>query len=158
MISLPFARGVMELCGAGAGFSLAPFCAVSSPHRGRSRARGCLTLPGAVDLSSRCVPGAAGGSGPENLAAHRCSNLFEDPEGLITNAPRSGSPGLNGPQRARCFKGSPQSRYLFDGWAFGGVAGVATDSVGILATDCWRASSFSVSVAICLESFFVSAC
>jgi hypothetical protein len=30
MISLPFARGVMELCGAGAGFSLAPFCAVSS--------------------------------------------------------------------------------------------------------------------------------
>jgi hypothetical protein len=51
-----------------------------------------------------------------------------------------------------------QSRYLFEGWDFGSVAGVATDSAGILATDCWRASSFSVSVAICLESFFVSAC
>jgi hypothetical protein len=59
---------------------------------------------------------------------------------------------------ARCFKGPPQSRYLFEGWAFGSVTGVATDSAGILATDCRRASNFSVSVAICLESFFVSAC
>ena len=60
--------------------------------------------------------------------------------------------------RACCLKGLPQSRYFFEGWAFGSEAGVATDSAGILATDCWRASNFSVSVAICMESFFVSAC
>ena len=69
--------------------------------------------------------------------------------------------GLAGPGKSGdppCFSRPPQSRYLFEGWAFGSVTDVATDGAGILATDCWRASSFSVSVAICLESFFVSAC
>jgi len=68
------------------------------------------------------------------------------------------TPVSNGPPRACCLKGLPQSRYFFEGWAFGSDVGVATDSAAILVTDCWRASNFSVSVAICFESFFVSAC
>ena len=68
------------------------------------------------------------------------------------------TPVSNGPPRACCLKGLPQSRYFFEGWAFGSDVGVATDSAAILVTDCWRASNFSVSIAICFESFFVSAC
>jgi hypothetical protein len=44
----------------------------------------------------------------------------------------------------------------FEGWGSG--TGAVTDGAGILATDCWRASSFSVSVATCSESFLVSVC
>jgi hypothetical protein len=67
------------------------------------------------------------------------------------------SAGLRIIQSSARSKAVPQSRYFFEGAAFGN-AGFAIDSAGILATDCWRASNFSVRVAICLESFFVSAC
>ena len=40
---------------------------------------------------------------------------------------------------------------------FAGEMGAATGGAGMLATDCWRASSFSVIAAICSDSFFVSA-
>ena len=40
------------------------------------------------------------------------------------------------PQRAPCFSRPPQSRYLFEGWAFDSVTDVATDGAGILTADC----------------------
>ena len=63
-------------------------------------------------------------------------------------------PGLNGPPRAP-LRSATIALFLR---RLGLCVGVATDSAATLATDCWRASSFSASVAICLESFFVSAC